>query len=143
MSHRVPSTFKLVDGHLNSIFFTGNFAWAFAIHFPNNGQKDFAKFEIFNRCTVCGKTLRDSGGGYLPAFWAMGPHCYKGCVAQKAGNKGVWPKTQVNNPLQNPSAFCRTLCRGQKFEILLNPFAHCLQSVWGRPMQNYRSKNAV
>ena len=44
MSHRVPSAFKLVYGHLNSIFLTGNFAWAFAIPFANSGQKDFADF---------------------------------------------------------------------------------------------------
>ena len=74
MSHRVPSTFKLVYGHLNNIFLTGNFAWAFPIHFSNSGQKDFAKFQIFDPCTVCGKTLRDSGGGYLPAFWATLPY---------------------------------------------------------------------
>ena len=74
MSHRVPSTFKLVYGHLNSIFLTGNFAWAFAIHFANSEQKDFAKFQIFDPCTVCGKTLQDFGGGYLPAFWATLPY---------------------------------------------------------------------
>ena len=74
MSHRVPSTFKLVYGHLNNIFLTGIFAWAFPIHFANSGQKDFAKFQIFDPCTVCGKTLRDSGGGYLPAFWATLPY---------------------------------------------------------------------
>ena len=74
MSHRVPATFKLVYGHLNSIFLTRNFAWAFAIHFAKSGPKDFAKFQIFDPCTVCGKTLRDSGGGYLPAFWATLPY---------------------------------------------------------------------
>ena len=61
-------------------------------------------------------------------------------MAQKAGNKEVWPKKQVNKPLLNPATFCRTLCRGQKFEILQNLFAHCLQSVWQRPMKNSRSK---
>ena len=81
MSHRVPAAFKLVYGHLNSIFLTGNFAWAFPRHFANSGQKDFAKFLNFDPCTVCGKTLQDSGGVYLPAFWAtplyylvFGPH---------------------------------------------------------------------
>ena len=44
MSHRVPAAFKSVYGHLNSIFLTGNFAWAFPRHFANSGQKDFAKF---------------------------------------------------------------------------------------------------
>ena len=44
MSHRVLPTFKLVYGHLNGNFLTGNFAWAFARQFENSGQKDFAKF---------------------------------------------------------------------------------------------------
>ena len=66
MSHRVPATFKLVYGHLNSIFLT----WALSRHFANSGPKNFAKFQNFDPCTVCGKTLRDSGGVYLPAFWA-------------------------------------------------------------------------
>ena len=61
-------------------------------------------------------------------------------VAQKAGNKGVWPKKQVNKPLLKPATFCCTLCRGQNFKISQNPFAHCLQMVWGRPTQNCRSK---
>ena len=65
---------------------------------------------------------------------------YNGGVAQKAGNRGVWPKKQVNKPLLKPATFCRTLCRGQKFEILQNPLAPWLQSVWGRPMQNSQSK---
>ena len=52
----------------------------------------------------------------------------------------MWPKKQVNKPLLNPATFCRTLCRGQNFKILQNPFAHCLQSVWGRPTQNSQSK---
>ena len=86
MSHRVPATFKLVYGYLNSIFLTGNFAWAFAIHFANNGQKDFAKFKIFDPCTVCSKTLWDSGGVYLPAFWAT-PLSTVTSMAQKAVNK--------------------------------------------------------
>ena len=44
MSHRVLPTFKLVYGHLNGNFLTGNFTWAFARQFENSGQKDFAKF---------------------------------------------------------------------------------------------------
>ena len=44
MSHRVHATFKLVYGHLNGIFLTSNFAWAFSRPFANSGQKDFAKF---------------------------------------------------------------------------------------------------
>ena len=43
MSHRVPATFKLVYGHLNSIVLTRNFAWVFPKHFANSGQKHFAK----------------------------------------------------------------------------------------------------
>ena len=151
MSHRVPSAFKLVYGHLNSIFLTGNFAWAFAIPFANSGQKDFADFKIFNPCTLCGKTLLISGGVYLPAFWAtlsyyllFGPHilynCYNGGVAQKAGNRGVWPKKQVNKPLLKPATFCRTLCRGQNLRILPCPFGPCLQNIWRSPTQNCRSK---
>ena len=35
-------------------------------------------------------------------------NCYKGGVAKKAGNKGVWPKKQVNKPLLKPATFCRT-----------------------------------
>ena len=72
MSHRVPSTFKCKSPKKH--FLTGNFAWAFPIHFANSGPKDFAKFQIFDPCTVCGKTLRDSGGGYLTAFWATLPY---------------------------------------------------------------------
>ena len=124
MSHRVPAAFKWVYGHLNSIFLTGNFAWAFPRHFANSEQKDFAKFQNFDPCTVCGKTLQDSGGVYLPAFWAtplyyllFGPHPIITVVAQKAGNKEVWPKKQVNKPLLNPATFCRTLCRGQNLKI--------------------------
>ena len=50
-------------------------------------------------------------------------------VAQKAGNKGVRPKKQEIKPLLKPAMFCRTLCRGQNFKILKNPFTTCLQSV--------------
>ena len=74
MIHRVLSTFKLVQGHLNGIFLTGNFAWGFSRHFVNRGQKDRAKFPNFDPCTVFGKTLRVSGGVYLPAFWATPPY---------------------------------------------------------------------
>ena len=126
---------------------TGNFVWALSRHFANSGSKDFAKFQNFDPCTVCGKMLPVSRGVYLPAFWAtplyyllFGPHPIITAVAQKAGNKEVWPKKQVNKPLLNPATFCRTLCRGQNFEILQNPLAHCLQSVWTRPTQNCRSK---
>ena len=52
----------------------------------------------------------------------------------------MWPKKQVNKPLLKPTLFCQTLCRGQNLEILLGPFAHCLQTVWRRPTQNCRSK---
>ena len=52
----------------------------------------------------------------------------------------MWPKKQVNKPLLNPAMFCHTLCRGQNFEILQNPLAHCLQSVWTKPRQNCWSK---
>ena len=101
MSHRVPSAFKLVYGHLNSIFLTGNFAWAFAIHFANSGQKDFTNFKIFDPCTVCGKTLPVSGGVFLPAFWATHPYysntCFLGHTPNIAviKNPMVWPKKQV------------------------------------------------
>ena len=74
MSHRVLSAFKLVYGHLNSIFLTGNFAWAYSRHFTNSGQKDRAKFPNFDPCTVCGKMFQVSGGVYLPAFWATLPY---------------------------------------------------------------------
>ena len=143
MSHQVPATFKLVYGHLNSIFMTGNFAWAFPRHFANSGPKDFAKFQNFDPCTVCGKTLRDSGGVYLPAFWATPLYYSITCflavqsfVLYNCYNE-VWPKKQVNKPLLNPATFRRTLCRGQNFEILQNPSAHCLQSVWTKPTQNF------
>ena len=49
MSHRVLSTFKLVYGHLNGIFLTGNFAWALSRHFANSGPKDFAKGEMHKK----------------------------------------------------------------------------------------------
>ena len=141
MSHWVLSTFKLVYGHLNGNFLTGNFEWAFARQFENSGQKDFAKFLNFDPCTVCGKTLRVSGGVYLPAFWAT-PLIQKcGPKSRLYCNKGVWPKKQVNKPLLKPAMFCRTLCRGQNFKISQNPFAHCLQMVWWRLTQNCQLKS--
>jgi hypothetical protein len=74
MIHWVLSTFKLVYGHLNGIFLTGNFAWAFSKLCVNSGQKDMAKFPNFDPCTVCTKILRVSRGVYLPAFWATPPY---------------------------------------------------------------------
>ena len=49
-------------------------------------------------------------------------------VAQKAGNKGVWPKKKVNEPLLKPAMFCRTLCRGQNLGILPSPFTKYLEN---------------
>ena len=60
----------LVFRHLNGIFLTSNFSWAFSRTFVNSGRKDRAKFSNFDPCTVCGKTSPVSGGIYLPAFWA-------------------------------------------------------------------------
>ena len=152
--------------HLNGIFLTGNFAWAFARPFVNYGQKDRAKFPNFDPCTVCGKTLPVSGGVYLPAFWAtplctLMPafwatpptvtvklqalvlyNCNKGVWPKKQAlmYKGVWPKKQVNKPLLKPAMFCHTLCRGQNLKILPSPFDHCSQNVWWTPTQNWWSK---
>ena len=82
MIDRVLSTFKLVQGHLNGIFLTVNFAWGFSGHFVNRDQKDRANFPNFDSGTVCDKTLSVSGGVYLPAFWATHPYysitCYLG-----------------------------------------------------------------
>ena len=52
MIHWVLSTFKLVLGHLNGIFFSSNFVWAFSQHFVNSGQKDRAKFSNIDPCTL-------------------------------------------------------------------------------------------
>jgi hypothetical protein len=157
MIHWVLSTFKLVYGHLISIFLTNNFVWAFSKLFVNSGQKDMAKFPNFDPCTVCGKTFRVPRGVYLPAFWATPPYysitcflghtlifynCNKGCGPKSRWycNKGVWPKKQVNKPLLKPAIFWCTLCRGQNLGILPCPFGHCLHTVWRRPTQNCRSK---
>ena len=74
MIHRVLSTFKLVYGHLNGIFLTGNFAWAFSRPFVNSGQKDRAKYPNFDPCTVCSQMLQVSREVYLPACWATPPY---------------------------------------------------------------------
>ena len=79
ITHRVLSTFKLVYGHLNGIFLTGNFAWVFFIPFVNSGQKDQAKFPNFDPCTVCGKKVRVSKWVLLPAFWATPPYYSIAC----------------------------------------------------------------
>ena len=95
MSHQVPSTFKLVYGHLNSIFLFGNFAWAFPIHFANSGPEDFAKFQIFDSCTVCGKTLRDSAGGYLLAYYSL-ITCFLGHTNHKQRKSGSMQEIAEN-----------------------------------------------
>jgi hypothetical protein len=52
MTHKVLSTFKLVYRQLNGIFLSGNFALAFSRLFVNSGQKDPAKFQNFDPCTM-------------------------------------------------------------------------------------------
>ena len=94
MSHRVLPTFKLVYGHLNGNFLTGNFEWAFARQFENSGQKDFAKFQNFDPCSVRQNIAGFRRGlftcflGHTPLLQynlLLGPHlCIRG-VAQKAG----------------------------------------------------------
>ena len=79
------------------------FLWCNSLsrHFANSGPKDFAKFQNFDPCTVCGKTLRDSGGVYLPAFWATSLYYSITCFLEVQSlvlyncYKGVWPKKQV------------------------------------------------
>ena len=104
MIHRVHTTFKLVQGHLNGSFLTGNFAWALSIYFANMGQKDGAKFSIFDPCTVCGKMLPVSGGVYLPAFWATLPYYSITCFLGHTELKQRGPKSRevlMYRPTQN------------------------------------------
>ena len=123
MSHRVLSAFKLVYGHLNSIFLTSNFAWGQSIYFANRGQKDGAKFLYFDPCTVCGKTLRDSGGVYLPAFWAtlpyyllFGPHPNITVIKSQCLRLSYFCQNPTNSRLFSSSPFefyllCGSLCQ--------------------------------
>ena len=130
MVHWVLPTFKLVYRHLNGIFLTVNFAWAFSRTFVNSDQKDWVKFPNFDHCTGCGRNGWFSKGGYLSAFWDT----------SLSTVLLAWPKKQVNKPLLKTGHFYPTPCSGQNLEILPCPFGHCLQTVWKRPMQNCRSK---
>ena len=152
MIHWVHTTFKLVYGHLNGIFLTSNFAWAYSRHFANSGQKDRAKFPNFDPCTVCGKKVRVSKRAFLPAFWAT----------NLSTVLLVWPKKQLTEEIlltafwatvlaQNagkktllkPATFCRTLCKGQNWEFcqVLLPTVY-KQSGEG-PRKIAAQKNAV
>ena len=81
--HWVHTTFKLVYGHLNGIYLTGNFVWAYSRHFANSGQEDRAKCLQVNKhllklamfcCTLCGgqnlEILPDPFGHCLQNVWS-------------------------------------------------------------------------
>ena len=157
MIHWVQSTFKWIEGHLNGIFLTSNFERGFSRYFVNRGKKDWAKFLNFDPCTVCGKTLRVSGGVYLPAFWATRPYYSITCkhwffiivirdLTQKAGNtviRGCGPKSRQIDPSWNPQCFAAH-CAGVKIWEFCLVLLATVYKMSGQPPRKIASqKDAI